>query len=206
MTGTLVWLVALVGISLAAAVALRRVSSLAGGTRELERLQMDVAGIDSRLAAAVGPLVEQLDAVRRGAQDPREASGDLEEARAALRTLGGEARALRPPSPLAGRVAQLVWELDRAARAADMAAHGVQTLAAARGTVGTEGQVALKRGTLGLRHAREAVGRIASGLTALTPADLLAMPTTADGAGPIATPGPGPDDDWLLSADEPPTG
>src|SRR5512141_738045 len=161
MTGTLLWLVALASLSGVAAIVLRRMGALAGGTRELQRLQADVAGIDRRLATVVDPLVGRLDEVRRGASDPAGLVPELDAARTALRALAKEARTIKAPAALADRVQQLLWELERAVRAADMAGHGVETMAASRSrnATGTEAQVALKRGTLGLRHAREAVAR-----------------------------------------------
>ena len=198
MTGTLIWLVALAALSLAAAVVLRRMASLAGGTRELERLQADVVAIHQRLTATVEPLVGHLDDVRRGVLDPAQAGPEVDAARAELRTLSQEAHRLKAPAGLTDRVQRLAWEVDRAVRAADMAGHGISQLGRARLDAGTEGQTALKRGTLGLRHAREAVTRIMMGVARLTPAEVRSMPATA-AAGVIVTP---PPDEDLLSGPE----
>ncbi len=205
MTGTLLWLVALAALSAIAALVLRRMGALAGGTRELQRLQSDLAGIDRRLATVVDPMVGRLDAVRRGASDPADLMPELTAARTALRALAKEAGTVKSPAALADRVAQLLWELERAVRAADMAGHGVETMAAIRGrsVVGTEAQVALKRGTLGLRHAREAVGRVVAGVAALSPAEVRVMPPSGTArAGGIPT--PGLEEDLLAIAEEPP--
>lgn len=207
MTGTALWLVALAALSLVAAIVLRRVAALAGDTRGLQQLQQDLAGVERRLATVVEPLVARLDEVRRGARDPAELAPELDAARTALRALAKEARTIQPPGALAERVQQLVWELDRAVRAADMAGHGVTTLGDIRNrSIGsTEAQVALKRGTLGLRHAREAVGTIVATMSSLSPADLHAMASAASSGrvgGAIIT--PGLDEDLLTGKEEPP--
>ncbi len=205
MSGTLLWLVALAALSTVAAITLRRMGSLAGGTRELQRLQADFAGIEQRLATVVDPMVGRLDEVRRGASDPAELVPELKAARTALRALAMEARNVKPPAALADRVQQLLWELERAVRAADMAGHGIETMAASRSrsSVGTEAEVSLKRGTLGLRHSREAVGRVVAGVATLSPAEVRAMPPSSAGrGGGIRT--PDLDEDLLTAAEEPP--
>ncbi len=205
MSGTVLWLVALVALSAVAAIVLRRMGSLAGGTRELQRLQADFAGIEQRLATVVDPMVGRLDDVRRGASDPAQLAPEINAARTALRSLAKEARSVKPPAALADRVPQLLWELERAVRAADMAGHGVETMAASRSrnAVGTEAEVSLKRGTLGLRHAREAVGRVVAGVANLSPAEVRAMPPSSAGHGG-GIPTPGLDEDLLTAAEEPP--
>jgi hypothetical protein len=207
MTGTLLWLVALGVISLAAALVVRRTASLAGGTRELQRFQADVVAINQRLSSAVEPLVAGLDEVRRGALDPFEMSPRLDAARAELRSLGSEARALRAPAALTDRAQELVWELDRAVRAADMAAHGIAALGAVRGrrVVSTEAEVALKRGALGLRHAREAVSRIMMSVARLSPTEVRTMPVASAGARPGGIVTPATDEELLTGVEEPPS-
>jgi hypothetical protein len=181
MTGTVLWLGAIAIVSLVAAVVLRRVSSLAGGTRDLERFQSDVVGIHQRLNATVDPLVEHLDEARRGSRDPVEFSVEVVAARSALRELSRIAHEMKAPAPLQPRAQELVWEVDRAVRAADMAGHGLAQMGGRRSDTGTEAQIALKRGTLGLRHAREAVTRIMMSVAKLTPAEVNAMPSGAAG-------------------------
>jgi hypothetical protein len=197
-TGTLLWLVALAVLSLAAAIGLRRIASLAGGTRELERLQADVVSIHRRLSETVEPLVGHLDDVRRGVLDPVQAGPEIDAARATLRTLSQETHRLKAPAGLTERVQLLTWEVDRAVRAADMAGHGVSLMGRVRLEAGVEAQTALKRGTLGLRHTREAVTRIMIGIARLTPAEVRALPATS-AAGAIVTP---PTDEDLLSGPE----
>jgi hypothetical protein len=198
MTGTLLWLVALAALSLAAAVVLRRMERLAGGTHELERFQADVVAIHQRLAETVDPLAAHLDDIRRGAADPAAAKPQVDAARATLRTLSQKAHELRSPAVLADRGQHLAWEVDRAVRAADMAGHGLSELGRTRRDAGTEAHVSLKRGTLGLRHAREAVARIMMDTARLTPAEVRAMPPVSR-AGLIVTP---PTDEDLVAGGE----
>jgi len=198
MTGTLLWLIALAALSVVAAIVLRRMASLAGGTRELERLQADVVAIHQRLTETVEPLVGHLDDIRRGVLDPAEAGPEVDAARTTLRTLSQEARHLKAPAGLTDRVQQLTWEVDRAVRAADMASHGISQMGRARHDADAEAQTSLKRGTLGLRHAREAVARIMIGVAKLTPPEVRAMPAAA-ASGAIVTP---PTDEDLLSGPE----
>ena len=56
----------------------------------------------------------------------------------------------------------MVHETERAVRAADLVAHGLDALLAAGATYEMEAQTSLKRGTLNLRHAREVFGRAAA--------------------------------------------
>lgn len=205
MSGALLWLVALGALSTVAAVAIRRMSHLAGDTRQLQRFQSDVSGIYERLAALVDPLVTRLDEVRRGARDPADLGQELAAARSSLRTMGRDARAAQPPAPLADRAEQLVLEVDRAVRAADMAAHGLGTMGVGRRASGPESDVELKRGALGLRHAREAVTRIMMGVAKLQPADVRAMPVSTTRARPAAYPPLPPEDELLSGVEEPPT-
>lgn len=178
MTPTMLWLGAIAIVSLVAAFVLRRVSSLAGGTHDLERFKADVVGIHQRLSQTVDPLVGHLDDVRRGARDPVETAAEVDAARTTLRAVSRQAREMKPPAVLADRARELVWEVDRAVRAADMAGHGISQVGARRHDSGAEAQTALKRGTLGLRHAREAVARSMMEVAKLTPAEVNAMPAT----------------------------
>jgi len=200
--GTLLWLAAIGVVALLAAMSARRVGHLAGGTFELQRFQNDLRSIDQRLAAVVEPLTGRLDEARRGARDPGELGADVDAARATLRELSRDARALKAPSALADRSAQVVWELDRAVRAADMAGHGIGAMARSRMTGSTEAQVALKRGTLGLRHAREAVTRIVAGVAVLTPAEVRAMPAPSLAALSGGIPTPSTDEELLTGPDD----
>ena len=82
------------------------------------------------------------------------------------------------------RPSSLTTELDRAARAADMAEHGLNALSTGTRGRDLEAQTSLKRGALNLRHAREAIARLAREVEALRPMDI-ATPM-APGAAPVA--------------------
>lgn len=187
MTGALVWVILLLALSGLAALVVRRMTVLAARTRELERFQRGVAAIDVRLAATVAPLVARLDELRRLTGDPEALASDTAPALETLEALAAEARSLRPPAPLAGRLVAMVAELDRAARAADLVDHGLGTLMSGHGFVGPEALTSLKRGALNLRHSRDAVAGIVAEISRLSPADLHAMPA---GAGLEAPPEP----------------
>ncbi len=150
----------------------RRMSTLAARTHELERIQASVDSIDRRLAAATDPLIGRLDAILRRSIEPADVVRDLEPARAMLQELAVEMRALQLPSLLAGQGAVMIHETERAVRAADMVAYGLDAMLAVRGNRDLEAQTSLKRGTLNLRHARESFARAAAEIAALQPTDL----------------------------------
>jgi hypothetical protein len=189
MLSTLLWVVLLVALALAAWIVVRRMAALAGRTRGLEQFQRDIAGIDVRMAALLGPLVMRLDDLRRLTGDPAAVASDLGSVSAILEQLSAVARGTRPPAPLAQRAGTVVAELDRALRALDLLDHGLRTALEGRRDTGAEAGVALKRGTLNLRHSRDAVGRVASEIAALRPADVLRMPG-GDRLGGVALPPP----------------
>jgi len=176
MLWTLLWVALLVALAVLAWMVVRRMMALAGRTRSLERFQRDVAVIDLRMAAVIGPMVGRLDDLRRLAGDPEATSGELLPAMTTLEELAAVARGLRPPVPLASRAGTIVGELERAVRALDLLDHGLRTALEGRRDSGAEAQVSLKRGTLNLRHARDAVARVAREIAILRPADVLAMP------------------------------
>ena len=171
-----VWAALLVILAVAAWVVTRRVTALAGRTRGLEQFQRDVAAIDRRMAGVVAPLVARLDDLRRLAGDPTAVASDLAPAVAGLEELAAVARGMRPPEPLAQRAGFIVAELERALRALELLDHGLRTALEGRRETSPEALVALKRGTLNLRHARDAVGRVVGEIAAMRPADVLAMP------------------------------
>jgi hypothetical protein len=172
----LVWIALLAVLAVAAWVVTKRVTAFAGRTRGLEQFQRDVRSIDARMASVVSPLVTRLDDLRRLAGDPDAVAGDLAPAVMSLEQLAAVARGLRPPEPLAVRAGVIVAELERALRALDLLDHGLRTALEGRRETNPEAGVALKRGTLNLRHARDAVSRVVGEIAAMRPADVLAMP------------------------------
>jgi hypothetical protein len=168
----IVWAALAVALLLLFVVTARRMSALAARTRELERIQRSVESIDRRLAAVADPLVVRLDGIRRHAGDAEGLAHDLVPARATLEDLAAEARTLQLPVGFAAQASVMVHETERAVRAVDMVAHGLDTMLVARRSFEVESQTSLKRGALNLRHAREAFGRAAAVIAALQPADL----------------------------------
>ncbi len=168
-----VWLAVLLALAGLAIVVLRRMSVLAGRTRDLERFQRAATSLEARLALVVEPVVGRLDEIRRHAGDPHALVRELEPAQGELRALVAESRATRPPRGMAELGAALTAELERASRAADLVEHGLDALLAGRSGRELEAQTSLKRGALNLRHAREASSRIVTDIKAVSPADLV---------------------------------
>jgi hypothetical protein len=190
---TLVWLVVLLILALLAIRVLRRMSTLIARTRDLERYQKAVASLDARSAAAVDPLVRELDEARRGSANPEALRDAVTAGQAQVADLAAEARSLPTPAPLVTTTVSLVAELDRAARAADMAEHGLNAMVAGTRGRDLEAQTSLKRGALNLRHAREAIARLAREVAALQPVDIsgatVSAPTTIASVAPYQAPG-----------------
>lgn len=172
MAELILWVGLLVVLILLFLVTLRRLSVLIARTRDLERVQRSVDSIDRRFAAAIGPVVNRLDEIRRRSGDPLLLARELEPARSILEDLAAETRNLRVPAVLAGQAAVMVHEMDRALRATELVGHGIDALLAARGSRELEAQTSLKRGALNLRHARDAFGRAAAAVAAIRPADV----------------------------------
>ena len=180
---TVVWLLVLFVLAMLLVAVLRRMSLLVARTRDLERYQKAVTGLEARSAAVIDPLVKELDAARRQALDPAGLSGAIVVAQGELATLAAEGRGLVTPAPLVSTTVALVTELDRAARAADMAEHGLNAMTAGTRGRDLEAQTSIKRGALNLRHAQEAIGRMAREVGTLRPMDI-ATPI-GGGAAPV---------------------
>lgn len=172
----ILWVGLLVVLALLFLVTLRRLSVLIARTRDLERVQRSVDSIDRRFVAAIGPIVNRLDEIRRRSGDPLLLARELESARSMLEDLAAETRNLRVPAVLAGQAAVMVHEMDRALRATELVGHGMDALLAARGHRELEAQTSLKRGALNLRHARDAFGRAAAAVAAIRPPDVARRP------------------------------
>jgi hypothetical protein len=182
---TVVWLLVLFVLAILLVAVLRRMSTLIARTRDLERYQKAVVALDARSAAVIDPLVRELDEARRNALDPTGLTGAIGAAQGELAALAAEGRALATPAPLVSTTVALVAELDRAARAVDMAEHGLNALTAGTRGRDLEAQTSLKRGALNLRHAREAIGRMAREVGALRPMDIVAP--SGGGAAPAVS-------------------
>jgi hypothetical protein len=171
-TATLVWLVVFVVLAVLFVLTLRRMSVLVGRTHELERYQRLVRSLDKRLAQVADPFVAQLDEIRRRSGDPRTLGSTIAGVQEALREISADGRAARIPKGLSREAIAFTVELDRAVRASDLVEHGLDALLADRGGRDLEAQTSLKRGALNMRHAREAVTRLAGDIAAIRPVDL----------------------------------
>ena len=169
----ILWLVVLLVLAALFLLTLRRLSTLVGRTRTLERYQKQVAQLARRLSATADPFVVQLDEIRRRSGDPRGIADAMPGAQDALRAIADEGRTTKPPKGLAREAAAFTMELERAVRAAELVGHGLDALVADRGGRDLEAQTSLKRGVLNLRHASEAATRLAREIGAVRPADLL---------------------------------
>jgi hypothetical protein len=180
---TPLWLVILGALGIVAALVVRRMSQLAGRTRELERFQQAVTQLDLEFEAATRPVVAALDEIRRHAGDPGALADALPATSDAIHRCMADTRALRPPAILAEHAAALVLELERAVRALQLVEHGLDALRTGRGPRELEAQVSLKRGALYLRHARDAFGDVVKIVVAVDPASL-AKPAGGQPAAP----------------------
>ena len=149
----LLWLVILVVLAALFLMTLRRLSTLVGRTRTLERYQKQAGQLSKRLSATAEPFIVQLDEIRRRSGDPRGLADAMPGAQDALRAIADEGRATKVPTGLVREGTLFVTELERAVRAAELVGHGLDALVADRGGRDLEAQTSLKRGLLNLRHA-----------------------------------------------------
>jgi hypothetical protein len=173
MPAVLLWLVILVVLAALFLMTLRRLSTLMGRTRTLERYQKHSTQLSTRLTATAEPFILQLDEIRRRSGDPRGLADAMPGAQDALRAIADEGRASKVPKGLMREGTLFVTELERAVRAAELVGHGLDALVADRGGRDLEAQTSLKRGVLNLRHASDAATRIAREIAGVRPADLL---------------------------------
>lgn len=187
LAATAVWLAVLIVLGIMFVVVLRRVSALVARTRELEAFQRAIAGVDATLAAVADPMIGALDGlVRLRTGDAGQVSELLPLAAATLRDTADRARRIDVPAGLTAEAASIVRELDRAARSAEVAKHGLETYLARGSDRKGEAGVDLKRGALNLRHARDAVRSQSARIAALTPAELVARSDSPWARGPAA--------------------
>lgn len=185
---TLVWLGLLLALGVLFAVTLRRMSALIARTRSLERFQRGVDSVERRFGAFALPLVRALDDTRRSPGDPDALRRQVGEAQDVLAVLRAEMHGLPAPTVLAEASAVLEGELERAGRAASLIEHGLGALEDMGRGRDLEAQTSLKRGTLNLRHAHEAFGRVAREVARLRPVDLAAGGSVAAvGAAAVVT-------------------
>jgi hypothetical protein len=165
-------LVAFVILAAVFIVLFRRASRALARTRDEERFRRAVEDLAARIDESLAGVIERIDAVRRHQVAATTIEPNLEAASDAVELYAIEAAALHGPVPADDVRASLLAELERAARALEMASHGCALMAAASGRHRElEAQTAIKRGYLNALHAREAIARHAADLASLLPAE-----------------------------------
>lgn len=166
-------LVAFVALALALVVFLRRAGQLIAETRERETFRRQVVDLVERAGASLDGVAQRIDAVRRHTAAPSTITDNLSAATEAVARYAEEARAIGGSRPSVVEIRDaLVGELERASRGLQMVEHGCAMLATTRrGSRDLEGQTSIKRGYLGILHAREAMIRHGARAVELTAAD-----------------------------------
>jgi hypothetical protein len=137
---------------------LRRAGRFIAVTRDVERFRRQVGDLAERSQTSLGEISARIDAVRRGQLGADEVADDVTASLEAIGRYADEARTFRPPDDGRAICAEIVAELERAARALEMIEHGREIQASARlGGREVEAQTAIKRGYLNVLHAREAI-------------------------------------------------
>jgi hypothetical protein len=158
-------LVAFVVLAAAFIVLFRRASRALTRTRDEDRFRRAVEDLAKRIDESLGGVIERIDAVRRHQLDAAAIGPNLDAAHDAVGRYAEEASQLHGPVPADDVRANLMAELDRAARALEMVSHGCVLMAASSGRQrDLEAQTAIKRGYLNTLHAREAIARHADDL------------------------------------------
>src|SRR5512142_1810743 len=182
--GAFVLLSVVLAFALAAAVllTLRRSGTVAAASREVAASRQALRDFGGRADAALGPILDRIDGVRRRLVEPSAVVDEVHDARIRIEELAEEARSLDLVPALRASRAAVVEDVERAARALDMIEHGCAMLGGGRGRGRElESQTAVKRGYLNLLHAREAVARhAAEGLAATAGAATSGVRRTAD--------------------------
>ena len=176
--GFVIPLVAFVVLAAIFLVLFRRASRALTRTRDEERFRRAVEDLARRIDESLAGVIERIDAVRRHQVDLSLIEPNLAAAREAVTRYEEEAGGLIGPVPADEVRANLLAELERAARALAMVSHGCTLLASGTGRQReTEAQTAIKRGYLNALHAREAIARHAAELAASRPDDRSRWPS-----------------------------
>jgi hypothetical protein len=167
-------LVAFIALALALLLFLRRAGRLLTETRKRQQFRRTATDLVARSCQSLDGLAERVDGVRRQTLAVQVITANIEAADEALRRYAVEADALVGSTAATREVRDgIVAELDRAARALQMVEHGCAILAVSRRASGREleAQTAVKRGYLGILHAREALARHGARATELATVD-----------------------------------
>jgi len=166
--------VAFVALAIALLLFLRRAARHLAETRRRETFRRAAADLVSRSCTSLDGVADRIDGVRRQALAAATIADNVTAATEAVRRYADEARALSGASRSTRDVrAGIVAELERAERALHMVEHGCGILAVSRRASGREleAQTAMKRGYLGILHAREALIRHGARAAELRPTD-----------------------------------
>ncbi len=164
----LIPIAAFIALAAGLMVVFRRTDSIARRSREIEAFKTAVRELAARIDTSLDGATTRIDAVRRQQVGADTVGPTIEAATDAVARYRTEAQALRGPAPTTAIRDALVADLDRAARALQMADHGAAMLAQGRRRgKELEAQTSLKRGYLNLMHTRDALERHAAEAAAL---------------------------------------
>ena len=155
-------LLAFVALAIAVVIFARRLGRAVAETRSRQSFRRAAGDIVGRACTSLDGVATRIDAVRRQTLDAHLVTDNLEAASEAVRRYTEEAEALAVSTGEAREVRDgILTELQRADRALRLAEHGVTILTSAARLRGREleAQTSIKRGYLGLLHAREALMR-----------------------------------------------
>jgi len=155
-------LMAFVALAFAVLLFLRRAGRLIAETRSRQTFRRAASDLVSRSCSSLDGVAARIDGVRHGTLEAHIITDNLSAASDAVRRYAEEAEGLSGSSAPTRELRNgIVTELDRAGRALEMVAHGCAILAVSSRASGREleAQTAVKRGYLGILHAREALAR-----------------------------------------------
>ena len=155
-------LLAFVALAIAIVVFARRLGRAVAQTRSRQSFRRATADLVGRACTSLDGVAARIDAVRRQTLDAHLVTDNISAASEAVRRYTEEAEALAAGNGDAREVRDgILTELKRANRALQLAEHGVTILTSAGRLRGREleAQTSIKRGYLGLLHAREALVR-----------------------------------------------
>jgi hypothetical protein len=147
-----------------------RAGRLVAQQRETDVFRSSAQDLTGRILASLDGVAGPVDALRRGSLDPEALAENLAAGTDALDRYLAEAQALPVHPGAAAICAGIEEELSRAARAIEMIEHGRAVLAGGRTRARLpEAQTSIKRGYLGLLHAREAIAALGERAAGLRP-------------------------------------
>jgi hypothetical protein len=155
-------LMAFVALAIAVVIFARRLGRAMAETRSRQSFRRAAADLVGRACTSLDGVASRIDGVRRQTIDAHLITDNIEAASEAVRRYAEEAEAMQGFTGEAREVRDgILTELKRADRALQLAAHGVTILTSSARLRGREleAQTSIKRGYLGLLHAREALIR-----------------------------------------------